>query len=479
MEAGADSANGGRCVKDPIGALHAYQKMRIPNNGAEFVAAAQILGFDSQEQAHVRRAVRLDTLQDWERELDPGLVDLDEDTDAPDEAPLPLAVCALDAPPPEPVRWSVAGLIPAGEIGLLGADGGVGKTTLGLHIGGAIAGGSCVADHPHFKTMGGPVLFVSEEDPPSVSLNRLEALAVGHRWERDRVFGNLHLLALAGVKLTDLRWQLHLLAEVERIQPVGIILDPLFELVDGHEDSNTEQRSTVQFCRLLCRASGAAVIIIMHFGKAAEGKRKIDRLRGASAWYNAARFAYALEEREEGILVECLKMSRASKPAPFVLEREVTADPANEGTWLSASLRFRTPKASDMDHAERWVLTQLEEADSRMSTSDLKRAAVGSGVSGADVSGAISRLEKARRIDFESGPKNAKLWGAVCLPSDPGNQGNGRLPSLPDGCRASMRAPAVGCPPRKGAGNLAGAGQANLTDDDELERAAIETEGAA
>jgi hypothetical protein len=399
--------------------------------------------------------------------------------DQPIEESLPTATRALDAPPPEPIAFTVPGLVPQGDLGLIGSDGGVGKSTFALLILGAIAGGYNIADHPRFRPISGPVLIVSEEDPASVLLNHLDALAAGHGWDHGRVFANVHFFALEGVKLTDLRWQLHLLAEVERIRPVAIVFDPLFEVTDAHEDSNSEQRPTVQFCRLLCHRSGAAVIIVMHFGKAAEGKRKIDRLRGASAWYNAARFAYALEEREEGILVECLKMSRASKPAPFVLEREVTADPANEGTWLSASLRFRTPKASDMNHAERWVLAQLEDADSRMSTSDLKRAAVGSGVSGADVSGALSRLEKTRRIDFESGPKNAKLWRVVCLPSEPGNQRYGRLPSLPDDCRASRKAPAVGCPPLKGAGNLAGAGQGNLTDDDELERAAIETEGAA
>jgi hypothetical protein len=348
----------------------------------------------------------------------------------------------------------VPGLIPAGEIGLIGSDGGVGKTTVALHIAGAIAGNYCVGDHPRFRALEGPVLIVSEEDPASVLLNRLEALAAGHRWDRSRVLANTYLLALAGAKLTDVRWQLHLLAEVERIRPGAIILDPHFELTGGHEDSNTDQRPTVQFCRLLCQPSGAAVIIVMHFGKAGENKRKIDRFRGASAWYNAARFAYALEEHEGGILVECLKMSRAVKPRPFVLQREVTADPANEGTWVSASLRHRNPHAVGRDRAEQWVLEQLR--NTRLNSTELKQLAHGTGISGADVSGAISRLEKAHRIDFEGGPKNAKLWGIVCLPGESGNQGRRRLPSLPDGCPASTDAPPGGCPPLKGAGNLAG-----------------------
>jgi hypothetical protein len=384
----------------------------------------------------------------WTREQD--------EPDLAGSAPLPRAVCALDAPPAEAVRWIVPGLIPAGEIGLIGSDGGAGKTTLALHIAGAIAGNYRVADHPHFQSSGGPVLIVSEEDPASVLLNRLEALAVGHRWDRDRVFANTHLFALAGAKLTEVRWQDHLLAEVERIRPVCIILDPLFELTDGHEDSNTDQRPTVQFCRLLCQPSGAAVIIVMHFGKAAEGKRKIDRLRGASAWYNAARFAYALEEQEGGVLVECLKMSRAVKPPPFVLERHVTADPANEGTWVSAALRYRTPHAVALDRAELHVLEQLR--TTRLNSTELKQSAHGTGISGADVSGAISRLEQAHRIDYEQGPKGAKRWSLACLPSESGNQGNGRLPSLPDGCPASTDATAGGCPPLKGAGNLAGSG---------------------
>ena len=295
------------------------------------------------------------------------------------------------------------------------------------------------------------MLFVSEEDSQGVLLNRLEALVRGHEWDRERVLGSVHLLALGGARLDETRWQVHLLDLVERLAAVAVVLDPLYELSGAREDSNTEQRAVIQFCRAITRHTGAAVIVVHHFGKAAEGKRKIDRVRGASAWFNASRAAFALELRDDGgLAVECLKMSRADRPPPFVLERSVMTHPEHEGTWLTATLTFRTSWAANLDRAQRWVVEQLQLAGDRLTTSDLKQQAKGSGVSGADVSGALRTLEQAGHIDYQEGAKNARRWGLASLPGNQGNQDESWLPSLPGGCPATTGGTGAGCPPLRG-----------------------------
>jgi energy-coupling factor transporter ATP-binding protein EcfA2 len=364
-----------------------------------------------------------------------------------DEDTLPLAIRAMDVEPGDPVKWRVHGHIPSGELVLIVADGGVGKTTVALAIAGAVAGGYAVGDHPNHRAEQAPVLFVSEEDSVAVLANHLEALGAGHGWDPRHVMSNVHILALGGVQLSETRWQVHIASEAERVGAGLVVFDPLFEVSGADEDSNTQQRPVVKFCRALMHRTGAAVLVVHHFGKAGEGKRRIDRVRGASAWYNAARAVFALEERDDGLQVECLKMSRAAKPPAFVLERSVVADQHNPGIWRSATLRHRTVRSADLDLAQRWVLEQLDATEERLTTTDLKKLAVGSGYSGEQIQGALKHLELTRLIDFTPGNRGSKFWGRATLPGNVGNLAQSTLPTLPDGCPARSGGQAAPCPP--------------------------------
>src|SRR5690606_8493138 len=126
----------------------------------------------------------------------------------------------------------------------------------------------------------------------AVVLNRLEAIVRGHGWNRNEVLGNVHLLALAGTDLTSRRWQLHLSAMIERLDVGFVLLDPLAELAEGDEDSNTERRAVVKALRSLTMPTGAAVCLVHHLGKAVQGKSARDRIRGASAVRHASRCTY-------------------------------------------------------------------------------------------------------------------------------------------------------------------------------------------
>ena len=110
-----------------------------------------------------------------------------------------------------------------------------------------------------------------------------------------RVLEHVHIIASPDATLASALWCGHFLAEVERLRPAFILLDPLAELSGGEENSNTDQRPTVKFVRRLTTISGAAVAIVHHLGKPAEGKRDVDRIRGASAIQHASRVTYVLE----------------------------------------------------------------------------------------------------------------------------------------------------------------------------------------
>ncbi len=278
-----------------------------------------------------------------------------------DSGALPASVCLLNAGDPEPIAWLVDGFLLADEPTVLSGPTGGYKTTLALATAAALAGGYAVLDG-FAVAAAAPVLIVSEEDGQSVIQNRVAALIQGHGWERERVLSRLHLLALAGCRLDDLRWQLHLRAEIQRLGARLCVFDPLAEMLGGNEDSNTEARPVVQFWRQLT-ALGCATLTCAHFGKPKDGRGRLDQVRGASAWAAAARGVFTTETRDGALWLTTEKLSRAERPAPREIRYEIDAA---GGTWHSARLTlvrppgdWTVPDPTNLTPSERAALAAL------------------------------------------------------------------------------------------------------------------------
>lgn len=360
------------------------------------------------------------------------LLGSEEAPTAPDDSPigdsLPRATCALGAPVPPPPKWSAARLFTQGDLGLLTSDGGVGKSTFAIAVSGAIAAGRPVFDHAAFSVEQGPVLYVSEEDPAALLLNRLDALIEGHGWDYDQVRGHFHFFAQEGVSLDSPSWRAHLLAEAKRLGVRFIVLDPYAELTAAKENDNDSAKPIIKFARQLGSETGATVLIIHHAGKIGDGKRKLDRIRGASALNAAARCIYFLDNTEAGIAVECLKLTKAERLPPFVVSREVEQDPANPAVWRSARLRYATQREATDSLSDRFVIEALERTPGLITTELKELAKTKEGVAGADVSGSLSRLQTLKVIGFEPGKRGAKHWH-LTLPARSGKVEKATLPA--------------------------------------------------
>ena len=347
-----------------------------------------------------------------------------------EETKLPLAVSALDAEAPETPTFSISGFLLDREIHLLVSDGGEGKTTLALAIAGSMAGGYNLFDMREFKVAKpGPVLFVSEEDGIGVLQNRLEALIRGHGWDRERVLSSVYLIAQEGTSLDASAWCAHILAEVERIGARLLVLDPLAELTSAAENSNDDTKPLVRFFREITAKTLAGVLVLHHAGKKVEGKRKLDRIRGASALNAAARAIYFLESMEIGIAIECLKMSRAEKPRRFVVKRVIESAPENRAMWMSARLTYQSQMDAEDETAEKFILDQLTRRGT-LNSSELKALAKGASMNAVAISGALKNLSALGQIDFTKGSRGAKNWFVTDLAekSEQGQQGT--LPRL-------------------------------------------------
>lgn len=358
---------------------------------------------------------------------------------------LPQAIPAAEALDDSPLSFLVDGFILRDETGAFVADGGAFKTTLMLATAAAVAAGEPLFGRFEVEDSG-PVLIVSEEDGGGVLRNRLAAIAKGHGWDVDTVLRRVHLLALRGATLDEDEWRDHLAAEIERLGAILTAFDPYSRLTLAKENSTDENKANISFWSRLNRM-GVTVLAVHHAGKLGEGKRKLDRVRGASAINQACRFIYFLERGELGIAVECLKLSRAELPESFVVEPKIETEPSEPTVWKSARFEYVTQDKAAEDAADRFVKDMLRRYPGTNSTG-LKDLAKGTGINAVEVSAAIRRLSTVKIIEYEDGPRGAKEWHltdradpaekspatSARYPADPADRLPGRVREEPSPC---------------------------------------------
>ena len=180
---------------------------------------------------------------------------------------------ALDlSVPPPPYDWLVEGLICRGDTTLLVGEPNVGKSWISLSLAVSMADGA--------KTwMGmpmnahGKVLYIDEENPHDVVYNRLHKLGMND-------FSNLRYLHRQGVRL-DRNFD-KLLDEAITYQPDMIVLDSLTRFHTRDENNAGEMAGLFNdSINMLCRETGAAVIILHHTNKS-ESTSSYVRTRGSS-----------------------------------------------------------------------------------------------------------------------------------------------------------------------------------------------------
>lgn len=329
---------------------------------------------------------------------------------------LPRAIRALDAPPPEPITWCVEELLIAGELAVFAGDGGSFKSTAAFHVAAAVAGGYHAFGR--FPTQQGPSLILSAEDGEGVVRNRLEALVAGHGWDRERVLSNVHILASHDAKLSNPEWQRHLLGEAQRLGIGFMVCDPLFDLVEGDENSNSDLRPVIKFCRKIAGEMRAAVAIVHHAAKVKEGQRTIDRVRGASALRDAARCVLFFESKPEGIAIEHLKMSRSEKLLPFMLTREIESTPESRAIWSTARFVYQTTDEALLSRVESFILDQVTAFPGSLNSTDIRTRGGKEGIRGEDMAKGMSRLQARGLLDFVEGPRKSRFWVPIHPPDD-------------------------------------------------------------
>lgn len=194
----------------------------------------------------------------------------------------------LDLSKPVPdTDWLVEDLLVAGEVAVLAADSGVGKSMIMMSLAIAIARGDekwmGLAIKKHGKSM-----VVDEEQSAQLGMQRWAALASHeggpiHAVLPKDVRDNIDYIWYAGVDLVNDAHKL--LEDALEVEPVLIVIDSQSRVALGvEENDNTEMSSLYRRALVpLARETGAAVVVIHHTASDNAGKP-----RGATAIKAAA-----------------------------------------------------------------------------------------------------------------------------------------------------------------------------------------------
>ena len=202
-------------------------------------------------------------------------------------SPLNFTPDCLENVPIQNVSWLVEGLLPMGEVSLLGADGGTGKGIWQAQLIAYVTAGKTSGFFPLPPQQTGKVLLLAGEDDPGKVL-KARLLAAGADMNRvlvltaDDYFGKTgQPLTLKDQALADF---------AAKAGPLLLIVDPLQSFLpsDVEMASRNQMRSALLPLRAIAAKQGCAVLIVMHSNKK-QGVSGRARLADSSDIWDMAR----------------------------------------------------------------------------------------------------------------------------------------------------------------------------------------------
>ena len=247
--------------------------------------------------------------------------------------PVAVAVPDIEGGLPQPVLGAVgqSGMVLAeGYVCVLAAEGGIGKSSLVGSVALECAMGGEGDAFGIFSGMSGPVMVVTYEDAAVVTKWRMEGLATAIDDERG---GSAAKDALRSVYVMDMEsWPLYgpadfgsyssrpvplqgwevLWREVQRVQPVLLVLDPVLKAYVGESNGASPVREFLGSLRYrmrqVCR-KGAGALVTAHSTKTARGSRGTAKVQdpmdpghvsGSAAWVDEPRGALTMTWGDDG-----------------------------------------------------------------------------------------------------------------------------------------------------------------------------------
>ena len=224
----------------------------------------------------------------------------------------------LDDIPVRDVSWLVEGLLPQGEVSLLGADGGTGKGIWQAQLVAYVTAGKTSGFFPQPPGQTGRVLiFAGEDDPSKVLKARL--MAAGADMSRVMVQTSDAYFSRTGNPLCipDKSFAKY----IESAAPALVLIDPLQSFLPAGVEmvSRNQMRAALLPLKALCARLGCAALIAMHTNKRSNVSGRA-RLADSSDIWDIARSVLMMgRDKNSGQLYLSHEKSSYAAPARTAL----------------------------------------------------------------------------------------------------------------------------------------------------------------
>ena len=352
----------------------------------------------------------------------------------PEVDPLFSLFKSLEDFPEEEAKWLIPGWIPAGQISVIAADGGIGKTTLWCHLIAALSNGiTCILDPPGYNREPMKIMFLTTEDSVRKKLRKKLRLAGANMkniitpdFVGDRS-GMLHKLKFGCEELERV---------LRHFRPALCVFDPIQGFTPPHVNmgSRNEMRDCTAQLITIGEDINTTALIVCHTNKR-KGASGRDRIAdSADIWDIARSVLMAGFTEEQGIrYLSNEKNNYAQLQETILFSIDSNEQIHKEGTsWrrdreyvMGAEQARSSPVRED---CKAFIIKTLHEAGGAMSTADLDKLATAAGYSFTAVKRAKQDLKKGGSVKyFHTGGNAARVWHIRAL-VEPENGGFGELP---------------------------------------------------
>ena len=233
-------------------------------------------------------------------------------------APLNFTPDCLENVPIQNVSWLVEGLLPMGEVSLLGADGGTGKGIWQAQLIAYVTAGRTSGFFPQPPEKTGSVLIFSGEDDPGKVL-KARLTAAGADMSRVMVVTSDAYFARTGSPLCipDTSFAKY----VGKAAPALVIIDPLQSFLPAGVEmaSRNQMRSALLPLKALCAKHGCAALISMHTNKRANVSGRARLADSSDIWDMARSVLMMGRSNSDGKIYLSHEKSSYSRPQQTVL----------------------------------------------------------------------------------------------------------------------------------------------------------------
>lgn len=317
----------------------------------------------------------------------------------------------------EEATWLVPGWIPEGQITLIAADGGTGKTTLWVNIVAALSSGKpCILDPPGFVREPVKVAFCTTED--SIRKKLLKKLR-----QAGANLSNITAMDMAADKSGALRLFKFGSSEMERFvkyfKPVACVFDPVQGFIPP--EINMGSRNAMRDCMAplitLGEENGTTFLVICHTNKR-KGASGRDRIAdSADLWDISRSVIMAGYTEEEGVrYLSNEKNNYAQLQETVLFSIDDRGQIIKEGTSWKRDRDFiqdaaRAASVPQREDCKEFLIQTIQEAGGGMPTADLEAKAKQAGYSYTAIKRAKGDLKKVGRVSyFHTGSNDDRVW---------------------------------------------------------------------